>query len=183
MLHLFHGSVVYHDDTTYLDNALFGIEVTYSGSKPEGIYYIFPQLDQTHGTIRYFAFDTSLQKQTFMSLTKIQWIGGKSGYHIAMLPQDEVSTAIDQFDVGYFQRIPGIGPKLAKRLVVELKQQFSVADVTKLQIDERLYSDIVSSLQALWYAVQNVKKLLPHAPMPLEKDRLPEIMKRLIDNL
>lgn len=183
MFHLFHGSVSYHNESVYLDNSLFGIEVTYTGTKADGVYYLYPHLDQNQGTIRYFAFDTIMQKQAFLSLLKIQGIGWKSAYHICMLPQDEVAQAIDQFDVKYFQRLPGIGPKIAKRLVVELKQHFSVEDVTKLQIDDRLYQDIISSLQALGYSVQSVKKLLPQAPMPLEKERLPEIMKWLIDHL
>jgi hypothetical protein len=74
MLHLFHGFVSDQGESTYLDNGLFGIEVSYSGSQKEGSFYIFPQLDQNQQSFRYYAFDSLQQKEDFISLLKIQGI-------------------------------------------------------------------------------------------------------------
>ena len=123
------------------------------------------------------------QKERFLKLLKIQWVWGKSAYQIAMLPPQEVAQAIEWFDMKYFQQISGIGPKTAKRLLVELKNSFSEEDVQKLTVDERLYKDIIGALQWLGYAVGDIKKQLTHIPYPLEKENLPDIMKRMIDHL
>lgn len=183
MLHLFHGFVSDQGESTYLDNGLFGIEVSYSGSQKEGSFYIFPQLDQNQQSFRYYAFDSLQQKEDFISLLKIQGIGGRSAYQIAMLPKVELVEAVESFDFSYFQQIHGIGPKTAKRILVELKQQFSKEDIKKLSGDEQLYQDIISSLKSLWYSSTRVKKLLPEVPVEMKKEQLPTIMKWMIDHL
>lgn len=183
MFHLFHWYVSYLGESIYLDNSLYGIEVQYAWKQHEWTFFLFPQIDQNQWTIKYFAFDEITQKERFLRLLKIQWVWGKSAYQIAMLPADEVAQAIESFDMKYFQKIQWVWPKTAKRLLVELKHEFSREDIERLKIDDRLYKDITSALQSLWYAVQDVKKLLPQVPLAMEKENLPEIMKWLIDRL
>lgn len=183
MFHLMHGYLSRHGDHVYLDNALFGLEVTYKGAQTEGTFFLFPQRDQNNQTFRYFAFDGIEQKSRFEELLKIQGIGGKSAYQLAMLPPEEVKQAIERMDMGYFQKFQGIGPKTAKRLLVELKQHFSEHDLQKLTLDQELQDDIIHALKPLGYAVSDIKKLLPKQPYPFTRDQLSQIMKRLINHL
>lgn len=183
MFHLFHWYTSTFWESVYLDNGLFGIEVTYEGTQTEGTYFIFPQFDQNNQTYKYLAFDTIEQKDAFKQLLKIQGVGSKSAYHIALLPQDEVSAAVEQFDQKYFQQIPGVGPKTAKRILMEMKQNLAARDIHKLSMDEKLYSEIVESLRSLWYPVARIKKLLPESPIALERQHLPELMKWMVDHL
>lgn len=183
MFHLFHGKVVYDDTIVYLEHDYFGIEVTYEGSQKEWRFFLYPHIDQTQHTIKYYAFDTSEQKKQFTQLTKIQGIWGKSGYSLAMLPPEELYTAIQDMDLQYFQKLPGIWPKTAKRIILELKQNFQKHDLWKLEIDETLYKDIIAWLKSLGYEANRVKKILPDCPIQLEKKHLPEIMKWLINHL
>lgn len=183
MFHLFHGYTREIGEATYLDNGIFGIEVTYGGTQHEGTYFLFPQFDQNHQTYRYLAFDTIEQKSHFKKLLKIQWVGSKSAYQIALLPEDEVADAVERFDQKYFQSIPGVGPKTAKRILMEMKQNLKASDIKKLHIDEKLYREILESLRSLGYPVARIKKLLPEVPHKLDRDNLPDIMKWMVDNL
>lgn len=183
MFHLFHGKCKEYGGSHYLENDLFGIEVVYGGHRKKGTFFLYPQVDQNTQTIKYYAFDHIAQKVHFEQLTKIQGIGGKSAYHLALLPTEELYTAIDAMDLQYFQKLPGIGPKTAKRIVIELKHTITSADLGKLDIDEQLYKDIISSLKSLGYEANRVKKILPDCPVKLDKNKLPDIMKRLIDHL
>lgn len=180
---MFHGFVRHEWKDTYLDNGLFGIEVMYQWKQQEGTYYVYPQMDQTYQTLKYYAFDDVHQKHRFLELLKIQGVGGKSAYQIVQLPLEELRSAIDSLDTKILQRIPGIWPKIAKRILLELKQVVSVEEMKKLNVDNKVQKDVIQSLRALGYAVTSVKELLPKAPYPLEKEYLPEIMKWMIERL
>lgn len=183
MFHLFHWKLKEHHTIVYLENDLFGIEVVYSGEKKKGTFYLYPQIDQSRGTIRYYAFAQAKEKAHFGQLIKIQGIGGKTAHCLAILPEDELRQAIDTMNMKYFQKLPGIWPKMAKRIILELKQTITKEDLWKMDIDEKLYKDITGSLKSLWYETKKIKELLHYCPVKLEKKQLPEIMKRLINNL
>ena len=172
-----------HWDRTYIENDLFGIEVMYSWHQKKWTFFLTPLFDQNNQTWKYYAFDTTDQKDRFEKVLKIQWIWGKSWYHIAMLPYQELKEAVEQFDAKYFQKLPGVWPKTAKRLLIELKQTISQSDFEKLSVDDKIVKDITWSLQWLWYSVQQIKKLLPDVPYSIDQENVPAIMKWLIDHL
>ena len=178
-----HGYINRHDDRCFIDNALFGIEVVYLWTQIEGTRFIAPLFDQQTMGFRYYAFDEIAQKIRFEALLKIQGVGGKSAHQLAVLPREEVHHALETMDLRYFQQLPWIGPKTAKRLLVELKAHFSADDLQKLSGDQKLYDDIVTSLKWFGYAVADIKRLLQTQPYPFTRDELPNIMKWLIDNL
>jgi len=183
MFNLFFGEKKIHGSRSYLENDTFGIEVTYTGNQKKWTFFLTPLFDQNNQTRRYFAFDTPDQKERFEKVLKIQWIGGKSGYHIAMLPYQELKEAVENFDAKYFQKLPWVWPKTAKRLLIELKQTITQWDFEKLSVDDKIVKDITWSLQGLGYSVQDIKKLLPDVPYSIEKENIPTIMKWLIDHL
>lgn len=183
MFQLMHGYLTTYDDRCFIDNALFGIEVVYVGTQAEGTRFIAPLFDQQAMGFRYYAFDEMTQKSRFEAMLKIQGVGGKSAYQLAVLPREEVTHALETMDLRYFQRLPGIGPKTAKRLLVELRTHFTQDDFQRLTWDQKVADDLVAALKGLWYAVSDIKKLLHEQPYPLERDNMPQIMKWLIDHL
>jgi len=183
MFNIFFWKKAIHWDRVYLQNDSFGVEVTYTGNQKEWTFFLTPLFDQNNQTRRYFSFDTPDQKERFEKVLKIQWIGWKSWYHIAMLPYQELKEAVEQFDAKYFQKLPGVWPKTAKRLLIELKQTITQWDFEKLSVDDKIVKDITWSLQWLWYSAQQIKKLLPDVPYSITQENIPTIMKRLIDHL
>lgn len=183
MFNIFHWKQTTHWERLYIENEFFGVEVLYTWTQKEGTFYLSPLFDQNNSTWKYYAFDVPDQKERFEKVLKIQGIGGKSGYHIAMLPYQELKKAIEEMDAKYFQKLPGVWPKTAKRLLIELKTTISQEDMQKLSTDDKVLKDVTGSLQSLWYSVQQIKKLIPDLPHAIEQENIPVIMKWLIDNL
>jgi len=183
MFHIFHWSYISCGEQWYLNNDLFGIQVEYTWSQNAWTWFLYPVLDSNRNTIKYYAFDTAAEKERFLEMMKIQGIGGKSAHLLASLPTQELQDAIDSFDLKYFQKIPGIWAKTAKRVLLEMKQYVDLDDVKKLDIDQKMYSQITSWLQGLWYELADIKKCLAEYPDSLDKDALPSIMKWMIDHL
>jgi holliday junction DNA helicase RuvA len=72
--------------------------------------------------LQLYGFETPRERAFFLSLIGVSGVGPKvalavlSGY-----PVDELELAVTRDDVKKFESIPGIGKKLAQRLVVELR--------------------------------------------------------------
>jgi Holliday junction DNA helicase RuvA len=113
--------------------------------------------------IRLFGFATDLEREWFRILTGVQGVGAKVALAVlGTLKVADLANAIALGDKGQIARAPGVGPKLAQRLVTELKDKapaFANVDpaVVRLQGDlaERRaplpVSEAVSALVNLGY--------------------------------
>lgn len=71
-----------------------------------------------------FGFQTAWEKEWFNTLTKIQGVGGKVCLNIlSALSPAQLAQAVAAQDKSSFLRAAGVGPKLAARLVTELKDK------------------------------------------------------------
>ncbi|MDR0369173.1 MAG: hypothetical protein LBH96_01155 [Candidatus Peribacteria bacterium] len=160
MLHYFKGMVEKIGSTTLLKQETWGIQVSYSGNKKEGEFFLYPYIDDNKKTVVYFAFDTMEQKQLFEQLLKISGIGSKTAFVIAQHGKEELNTAVQNMDTKFFQSIPGIGPKSAKKIVLELKGNIHLEDITTIELDQKLFKDIVKSLKGFGYDAESIKAAL-----------------------
>ena len=82
-----------------------------------------------------YGFADALEKEWFNVLTKVQGVGAKVCLNIlSVLSASQVSQAIAAQDSASFTRANGVGPKLAARIVTELKNKIvtvSVADFAR----------------------------------------------------
>ena len=113
--------------------------------------------------IRLYGFATDLEREWFRILTGVQGVGAKVALAVlGTLKVADLANAIALGDKGQIARAPGVGPKLAQRLVIELKDKapaFANVDpaVVRLQGDlaERRaplpVSEAVSALVNLGY--------------------------------
>ena len=75
-------------------------------------------------SITLFGFQNAWEKEWFNTLTKIQGVGGKVCLSIlSVLSPAQLSQAVSAQDKSSFLRASGVGPKLAARLVTELKDK------------------------------------------------------------
>lgn len=75
-------------------------------------------------SITLFGFQSPWEKEWFNTLTKIQGVGGKVCLNIlSALSPAQLSQAVAAQDKNSFLRAAGVGPKLAARLVTELKDK------------------------------------------------------------
>lgn len=74
--------------------------------------------------IRLFGFVTEAEREWFRLLQTVQGVGSKVALAIlSVLSGGEIATAIGTQDKAMIARAPGVGPKLAQRIVVELKDK------------------------------------------------------------
>jgi Holliday junction DNA helicase RuvA len=113
--------------------------------------------------IRLYGFATDLDREWFRILTGVQGVGAKVALAVlGTLKVADLANAIALGDKAQIARAPGVGPKLAQRLVIELKDKapaFANVDpaVVRLQGDlaERRaplpVSEAISALVNLGY--------------------------------
>lgn len=81
--------------------------------------------------ISLFGFADAWEKEWFCTLTKVQGVGAKVGLSIlSVLNPAQLSQAIGAQDKASFCRANGVGPKLAARIVIELKDKIVTVPVT-----------------------------------------------------
>lgn len=74
--------------------------------------------------ISLFAFADAWEKEWFLTLTKVQGVGAKVCLSIlSVLSPTQLSQAVSAQDKTSFCRANGVGPKLAARIVTELKDK------------------------------------------------------------
>ena len=113
--------------------------------------------------IRLFGFLTDVEREWFRLLQTVQGVGAKVALSVlGTLAPADLASAIALRDKAMVARTPGVGPKVAERIVAELKDKapaFTVVDpaVVRLSgaVDERRapqpLADAVSALVNLGY--------------------------------
>ena len=93
---------------------------------------LFIETQVREDAIRLFGFVTNAERDWFRLLQSVQGVGAKVALGIlGALPGDALASAIARQDKAMMARAPGVGPKLAARLVLELKDKapaLAVAD-------------------------------------------------------
>ena len=113
--------------------------------------------------IKLFGFLTAGERDWFRLLQSVQGVGAKVALGIlGALSAEALSTAVARQDKAMMARAPGVGPKLAARLVLELKDKapaMSVADFVHAEASlerapklAKAAEDAVLALVGLGYA-------------------------------
>jgi holliday junction DNA helicase RuvA len=159
----------YHEDSIVLDVNGVGYLVHCSARTLQGLPGIGEPATlsiETHvreDQIRLFGFSNDIEREWFRLLQTVQGVGVKVALTVlGTLKPADLATAIAMRDKAMVARTPGVGPKVAERIVTELKDKapaFSDVDpaVVRLSgaLDEKRapqpISDAVSALVNLGY--------------------------------
>lgn len=87
-------------------------------------------------SISLFGFFDPLEKEWFNTLTKVQGVGAKVCLSIlSVLSPNQLAQAISAQDKASFSRANGVGPKLAARIVTELKDKIVTMPIVEVAKD------------------------------------------------
>jgi Holliday junction DNA helicase RuvA len=119
----------------------------------------------------------------FETVLKISGIWAKTAFHIVQFPLADIRQAVEKLDVKFFQNLPWVGPKTAKKLLLEMKDSVKTEDFVKLSMDEKIYKNLVSTLKNLWYESATVKSILQEYEWEITKDNMWEVIKRVLGKM
>ncbi|MES2553390.1 MAG: Holliday junction branch migration protein RuvA [Pseudomonadota bacterium] len=150
--------------------------VGYEVEVPMSTFYNLPALGDsvtllTHFVVRedaqlLYGFGSDRERATFRQLLKVNGVGAKSALSILSgLSVDDLIQAVALQETGMLTRVPGVGKKTAERLLLELKDKFSVEGLTNASAggSKSASGDVLNALLALGYnereALAAVKQL------------------------
>jgi Holliday junction DNA helicase RuvA len=157
------------DESLILDVSGVGYLVSASGRTLRALPAVGERAElliETHvreDAIRLYGFLTATEREWFRVLQSVQGVGAKVALGIlGTLSADALSLAIAKQDKTTMARAPGVGPKLAARLVLELKDKapalgavdFAGADASAERAPKltRAAEDAILALVSLGYA-------------------------------
>ncbi len=89
---------------------------------------LYTYLNVREDAMELFGFATATELETFKTLISVSGVGPKAGLAIlSQLSPEQVAMAIATDDVKTITRAPGIGKKIAQRIILELKDKLAKA--------------------------------------------------------
>jgi len=122
---------------------------------------LFTYMQVKEDDISLFGFLSQEEIRLFRLLISISGIGPKVAMAIlAMMPPDQIMTAIVSQDAMAFSKVPGVGKKTAQRITLELQDKIkaqdwswtpSQAEMTQINVSSSEKQDAMDALMALGY--------------------------------
>jgi len=95
-----------------------------------------------------YGFQNQAERRLFLQLVDVSGVGPKMALNILSLGKvEEIEQKIDEGDVTWISRVPGVGKKTAQKIILELKGK--LAEVTAA---DPASEEVVSALMNLGYA-------------------------------
>jgi Holliday junction DNA helicase RuvA len=147
---------------------------------PLTTFYELPEIGQTvvlnvhthvkQDAIHLFGFYTSAERDLFQVMISVTGIGPKLAMNIMSgIAASELVKAVSAGDLGRLVSIPGVGKKMAERLILELKDKVRklgemdarfIGEKAETTDRSQILDDALSALINLGYKEQIVKKVL-----------------------
>jgi len=133
-----------------------------SGAKATLLTYLVGRV-QPDFEMTLYGFITDRQLRTFRSLLGVQGVGAKVALAmLSTLEADELARAISTNETKLLTKVPGVGPKLAQRLCLELGDSMAAmsferrtersAATNKTADENASYEDVIEALVGLGYS-------------------------------
>ncbi|MBQ6849513.1 MAG: Holliday junction branch migration protein RuvA [Oscillospiraceae bacterium] len=154
-----------------LDNVVIDVQgVGFSLAVPSTVQGVLPApgekctlytyLSVKEDALDLYGFADKAEQKAFKTLISVSGVGPKAGLSIlSVLSPQKIALAVTTGDYKAFTAANGVGPKVAQRIVLELKGKFSnddvagvtMADVQRTAVSTGSVSQAISALIALGY--------------------------------
>lgn len=176
-----------------LDNQGIGYEInisihTYSAIQGMDTCKLYTYLVVREDAQLLYGFATIAEKELFVLLISVSGIGPNTARMVlSSYPPEDIVQAIVQEDEATIKSIKGIGPKSAKRLILELKDKVTKSDSTLLDApvaNNTIKAEALSALVMLGFnkniAEKAIAKSLTNKP---EIASVEDLVKQALKNL
>ena len=132
-------------------------------SKNEEVISLLVETHVREDHIHLFGFFEEAEQNCFKILTTVQGVGARVALGIlSSWSPDKLANAISAGDKNLITKAPGVGPKLAARIITELKDKMGSVYESQIinnydqksvnkKVDEGIISDVISALENLGY--------------------------------
>lgn len=153
--------------------------VGYELEAPMSTFYVLPEMGRevilyTHLVVRddahlLYAFASEKERGLFRNLIRVNGVGAKLGLAILSgIEAESFARCVQEGDAASLTRLPGVGKKMAERLIVEMRDRLlappgnGMANVPPQRVDpgQMPAADAVSGLVALGYKSQEASRIV-----------------------
>ena len=148
------GYLCYISSNTYNDLPLLKEEVS---------LLIYHQISENSQSL--YGFSNSIEKELFLMLIGVSGIGPKTGINLlSSVSANEFKRRLVAGEVELLSSLPGIGPKTARRIIVELKDKLIDGSNNELPLENsqnnQFYQDALNALKLLGFKSNQINKVL-----------------------
>ena len=138
-----------------------------------------------------FGFATQAELQTFKQLIAVSKLGPKTALAIiSTYSPAQLQEILIAEDTARLSRVPGIGPKSAKRIIWELKEAFALQQVpagdkheAQYPQQDRMFADALAGLVNLGYSEYEVRPVLAQAMQEEPELMLQELIRKVLQQI
>ncbi len=148
------------------ENGCIGQEITF-----ETIYFIEAGDKRSNHYPKLLGFTDPIDREFFSLFTQVPGLGVKKALRSLVVPIRDIATAIETKDVGQLTRLPGIGGRLADKIVAELHGKMAKFALSKsaepLAVKRRsaapFESEAIEVLLQLQYSRREAEQMIQKA--------------------
>ncbi len=142
--------------------------------------HIHSQMNMREGTFDMYGFDKKEDLDLFHLLTTVSGIGPKGAQNIlSSVEPSHLKAAVINQDADYLKRVSKIGPKVAQRLILELKGKIDHLEGDTTGIDLGQDGQATEALLVLGYNATQAKEALKDTKAETLQERVREALKIL----
>jgi len=142
--------------------------------------YIHSQMNMREGTFDMYGFDKKEDLDLFHLLTTVSGIGPKGAQNIlSSVEPSHLKVAVMNQDADYLKKVSTISPKMAQRLVLELKGKVDHLEGETDGIDLSQDGQAIEALLVLGYSSAQAKESLKGTKAETLQERVREALKIL----
>lgn len=176
MISYIEGEIIFRGDNFIIIKSAgvgFKVFVTSRADISSDSIALYTHLAVREDALTLFGFTSYEELELFEILIGVSGIGPKAGLGIlSAADPDTVKTAIAREDSSILTSVSGIGKKTAERVILELKNKFSAADMAGTEINAVQQEiidqhDVIEALIGLGYGQNDARRVL--AKIPKEK--------------
>lgn len=189
MIYSLKGTLIYVDPTTAVVECAgvgYGCRVTYNTLRqlPEQQQevFLYTYMNVREDAVDLFGFATKEELEVFKLLITVNGVGPKAGISIlSELTPDAFCRAVSLGDAKTLTRAQGVGPKVAQRIVLELKDKVGISvsdegldngDVISSAVNANNKSEAISALQALGYSHSEASKAVEKCDLTKDTEQI-----------
>jgi Holliday junction DNA helicase RuvA len=131
---------------------------------------LYTHLAVREDSLTLYGFPTYEELELFEILIGVSGIGPKAGLGILSVANPTtIKMAIAREDSSILTSVSGVGKKTAERVILELKNKFTLADIAEGELNPTQkeildHQDVVEALMGLGYGQNDVRKVLSKIP-------------------